>query len=78
MRTSLALFGALILIFLCVGGSRDWYGVQSLPAMPGNHAFRVEIHTAKVGQDVVNGLRKLHQALSDHKSDSEAHSEKTD
>jgi hypothetical protein len=70
MRNLLAVLALATLVFVGVGYSCGWYSIQSETASPGRSAFRVEIDRTKIGQDLMEGARKVQRVLSKDKDNS--------
>jgi len=70
MRNTLAGLAALVILFAVLGGARSWYSVGGLPAEPGKFAFKIEFDAPKVGSDVTDSLRYVHNLVSKSEKDS--------
>lgn len=64
MRNTLATLAALLILFGGLGAARNWYTVEGQPAETGRFAFRVEFDAIKVGSDVTDALRWIHNKVS--------------
>jgi len=79
MRNLLALFAAVLLMFLGVGWYLGWYNVKAAPAPPGHRAVNIDVDTNKISEDVQKGKERLSDALEGaHREDSskQAHTNK--
>jgi hypothetical protein len=69
MRNLLALLGAVLLAFGTTGWFRGWYRVETLPAEPGQSAFRIDVDRRKVAADVTGAVKGVVRALSRNQPD---------
>jgi hypothetical protein len=61
MRNLIAFLATLFLTVAVVGWYLGWYQVHTLTTSPGHRSVKIDIDTAKVGQDLKKGGQKLEE-----------------